>query len=338
MGSERELTAAVNLCDERGRLNPAAIGWSRAPLHRCNLSAHWPRKKRWNYWCITSETALFSVTLSDLDYMGLAFVYYLDFATQRYTELTVMHPFGRGCNLPDTVAGDVRFADPRLHFTLSDAPGRTHLKVQSPDFGGVKLAAEFMVSRPADHETLNVVIPWSDRRFQFTSKQEALPAAGVVQLGTETALFPAGSSFACLDYGRGIWPYRGFWNWAAGSGVQNGRTVGLNLGGGWTDGSGYTENALVVDGRVTKIGEDLQFRYDPRHFMAPWSIRTQGSDRVNLQFVPFFERVARTDLIVLRSEVHQMIGRFSGTVVTEAGEPIAIRDLVGWAEEHQARW
>jgi len=56
---EPELTAPVDLCDSAGRLNRAAVGWSRQPLHNCNVSGHWPRKKRWNYWCITSPDCLF---------------------------------------------------------------------------------------------------------------------------------------------------------------------------------------------------------------------------------------------------------------------------------------
>ena len=38
------------------------------------------------------------------------------------------------------------------------------------------------------------------------------------------------------------------------------------------------------------------------------------------------------------SEVHQMFGRYQGTLVTDEGETIQIRDLIGFAEEHHARW
>jgi hypothetical protein len=33
-----------------------------------------------------------------------------------------------------------------------------------------------------------------------------------------------------------------------------------------------------------------------------------------------------------------MFGRYNGWVVTDEGEKIEITDLVGWAEEHNARW
>jgi hypothetical protein len=33
-----------------------------------------------------------------------------------------------------------------------------------------------------------------------------------------------------------------------------------------------------------------------------------------------------------------MFGRYSGRVVTDDGETIPVEGLVGFAEEHQARW
>jgi hypothetical protein len=210
--------------------------------------------------------------------------------------------------------------------------------VDASNFGGTTLTAEVGVTRPAAHETLNVVIPWSRDRFQFTSKQNTLPASGTVRLGDQEYMFEEGKSFAVLDYGRGVWKYDCFWNWGAGSGIQSGKTVGLNLGGGWTDGTGMTESGICVDGRLTKIGDDLDFTYDARDYMRPWTVHTRASDAVDLTLTPFFERVAKTDLLVMGSEVHQVFGHYSGVVVTGAGESIPIEGLVGWVEQHKARW
>jgi hypothetical protein len=335
---EVELTEAVQLCDARGRLHPPSVGWSRHPLHTSNLRGHWPRKKRWNYWCMTSDKYLFSVTLASVDYLGLAFAYFLEYETKRFIEKTVLVPLGRGCLLPDTVRGDILFESRTMSLSFAEEAESTRIHVESPDFGGAALAADLVVVRPEDHETLNVVIPWSEERFHFTSKQNCLPASGSVSIGDEAFDFPPETTFACLDYGRGVWRYSTSWNWASASGTQNGRSVGLNLGGGWTDGTGLNENAVLLDGRITKISEDLRFSYDPSDFMKPWTIRSQGSDRIDLQLVPFFERVARTDLLLLKSEVHQVIGRFSGVIVPEDGVALQIEDLIGWVESHEARW
>jgi hypothetical protein len=99
-----------------------------------------------------------------------------------------------------------------------------------------------------------------------------------------------------------------------------------------------TENGLCLDGRLHKVHEDLAFDYDRGDFMRPWSVRTAGSERIDLRFVPFFERVAKTNLLVLKSEVHQVFGHYHGTVVTDDGEPLKVNGLLGWVEQQDARW
>ena len=55
-------------------------------------------------------------------------------------------------------------------------------------------------------------------------------------------------------------------------------------------------------------------------------------------FTPFKERLATTRLGIIDSEVHQMFGHYSGHVVADNGETLNISQLVGFAEEHRARW
>jgi len=335
---ERELTEPVQLCDSKGRLLPASVGWSRHPLHTCNLSGHWPRKKRWNFWGITNDTCCFSVLLADTDYIGLAKAYFLEYETKRFVEQTVTLPLGRGCDLPQTANQDVVFESKAMSVSFLDERGATRVRVQSPAFDGTTLSAELLVERPKGHETINVVIPWSQHQFNHNSKQICLPASGTVSLGDQAFSFEPGRAFGCLDFSRGIWPYRTFWNWACFSGIQDGRSIGINLGGSWTDGTGMTENGICVDGRVSKIGEDLRFSYDPSDQMKPWAITAPVSGRIDLRLVPFFERVAITNRLVIRSEFRQVFGRFSGILVPDDGQAIEVADMIGWVEQHRARW
>lgn len=338
---EPELREPVSLCTARGALNRPGVGWSRRPLHVLNLAGPWGRQKRWNYWCVTDGELLLSVTLSSLDYVGAAFVYLWHAPTGQFIEQTVLRPLARGCELPNTVAGDVHFVDRRLslHVTrgTSSAGEQTTIEVDARDFGGGPLSARLTVGHPANLDTLNVVIPWSDRRFQFTSKQHCLPTHGEVRWVGGTYLFDPARAFACLDFGRGVWPYRTTWNWGGTSSRQQGRTIGLNLGGQWTDGTGMTENGIVVDGRLHKIGQLVRFDHQ-RDLMQPWTVHTPDSDCVQLTFTPQYERVAKSNLLVVASEVHQMLGRFQGQVRIDDGEPIGLSDAFGWVEEHWARW
>lgn len=199
------------------------------------------------------------------------------------------------------------------------------------------LGANLWMSELVEHESLNVVVPWGRNKFQFTSKQNTLSVAGTVSFGEKIYTFEQGNSFACLDFGRGIWPYRTKWNWASCSARYGYDTIGLNLGGMWTDGTGSTENGICVNGKLHKISEDVKFRYNKKNFMEPWKILTPGSDTVNLIFEPFFEKKNKLNLLVLSTEVHQMFGKFSGTVKTADGD-VNFHDFIGWSEESISRW
>lgn len=335
---EHEITTPLNLCDLVGGLNHQAVGFSRMPIQKCNLSGNPLRKKSWNYWCVTSPDYLFSITISNIDYMGMVFAYFLDLNNREFIEQTVMTPFGAGCRMTDTVYGKTVFHNNQLTVDLDDNGNDVVLHVVSPKFGKTGLEASFHIQRPEEHESLNVVIPWSDDRFQFTSKHTCLPASGELRIGNKVVSYNNQNSFACLDFGRGIWKYESEWNWASFAGKSGEHTIGVNLGGKWTDGTGNTENGLILDGRLVKIGCDMVFDYYTNDYMKPWQIRTKDISAVSLVFTPMYERVAKTDLYFLRSEVHQMIGHFSGELVDETGQVYEVKRLVGWAEDHAARW
>ncbi|MBI2569111.1 MAG: DUF2804 domain-containing protein [Candidatus Schekmanbacteria bacterium] len=330
----------VELCREDGTLNPDAVGWSRFPLHRCNLRGPWGRRKRWDFWCVTSKDVALSITYANLDYLGIVAVSLLDFGTGALRERVAVLPCGAGMHQGERV-GDVPIHSDRcgVRLAVEELAEGTRLRAEARLSRRERLTAEVMVMRDAAHESVNVVIPWSERQFQFTSKQNARPASGSVRLGATTHLFSADTgAFGCLDFGRGIWPYTTAWNWASASGIQNGRCVGLQLGGKWTQGTGLTENGICLDGKVSKISEELSFAYDRTDFQRPWRIQSPTTDRVNLDFRPFFLRAQKVELLVARADLHLCFGTFSGSVVADSGERIEIEELVGWAEDFAARW
>lgn len=333
---EPELLAPVMLCMPAGRLNRDAVGWSRHPLHTCNMPSSMPRKKKWNYWAVTSERLLFSATIADVDIVQIGSAYIYERGTHRHLSKSVARPAGT-IAMPETTFGDMVIEHPAMTVAITDDGPGTRIRVEAEDFGGERLRAEIVVERPAGHETMNVVIPWSDDQFQFTSKQNTLPASGFVALGGERLEFTA-PSFGCLDYGRGVWPEETAWNWGAASGLQDGRLVGLNLGGTWTDGTGMTENAICIDGRLTKVSEELRFEYDRAARMKTWRVRTTETDRIDLAFEPEFERIDESGNDERYMRVHQMFGTYSGRIRPDEGGALEVRGLFGWVEDQEARW
>ncbi len=345
--AQREIVTQSPLLDAGGRLTQ--VGWARAPLLDCNLEAvrFYPRLfsplqrfrvKRWDYYGVTTPDLFFSATLADLGYAGQAFVYVVDFVTGKHHEETLTLPPGDAISLPrNSTEGESHFDNgkDRLHFQV--LPETRRVSVVWPGFDGKSLSAEIALRAAPAHESTVVVIPIRGSRFYYNRKMNCLPAEGWLQIGDQHTVITPETCLGNLDWGRGVWEYRSFWVWASASGfLPDRRTVGLNLGFGFGDTSAATENTLILDGRVHKLGQ-VDFTYDPEDFKRPWRM-TSLDGRLDLTFAPFLERVAATNLLVITSEVHQMFGRYRGTVRADDGEPIAIDGLVGFAEEHHAKW
>lgn len=345
---EPELTEPVDLCLARGRrLDPAARGWSRTPLHRANLRGGWGRTKRWDYWAVLAEDLAVSVVYADVDYLGIVGVWWADLATGDAggRELTV--PLARGVKLPDVPGSlPLRFSHPRLEVEVRDDRDRTAIRARWLERDGRHGRLEASVVQPPGHESVNVVIPFGDTRFQYTSKHQARPASGELVVGEDHRRFgdeggPAGgqAAWGVLDVGRGRWPYATRWNWGGGAGrsVDARHTVGLQFGGKWTEGTGATENGVIVDGRVRKLSDELQWTYDWDDPMRPW--RVQASDgSLDVTLTPRFDRHARTNALVVATEVHQVFGRWSGWITGPDEQRIDLDGLLGFAEESRSRW
>jgi hypothetical protein len=345
MMKERQLLEPSPLLDERGNL--VQVGWARQPLLDCNLeNARFYglrpfqrfRIKRWDYYGVTTPTHYYSFTLADLGYAGQVFAYVIDFQAGDYHEETLTIPLGQGILLPrNSTEGTSRYESDKARIVFQAEPQARRVTVAWPGFGGQGLSAEVCFGLPVDHESMVVVIPIGQKRFYYNRKVNCMPVDGWVKVGGERIDLDPHRSLGNMDWGRGVWEYNSFWVWASASGfLDDGRRVGLNMGFGFGDTTAATENALVLEGRVHKCGR-VDFEYDASDFMQPW--RMVSSDgRLDLEFAPFLDRTAATNLLLIASEVHQMFGRYYGTVRTDDGDRIHLDGLVGFAEEHRARW
>jgi len=239
----------------------------------------------------------------------------------------------------NSTTGDASFANAKVSLRFHVGPQERRVSVDWPGFHqGRGLRAELDLHGPPEHESMNIIIPIGRQRFYNNRKINCLPAVGFFQVGDVREEVKPETCLGSLDWGRGVWQYRSFWNWASASGFlpfENG-TIGLNLGCGFGDLSKATENCGVVNGRIHKLGT-VKFDYRPRDYMHPWRF-TDDESRLDLTLTPFKDRRARTNLGILFSEVHQVFGRYNGRVILDDGTPLVIRDLIGFVEEHHARW
>lgn len=343
----RELTQPTLLLDQAGNLNQ--VGWARYPILECNLEnvniyPRWYRQlqfmriKRWDYYAIFTPNRFFSATIADLGYAGNVFVYTMDLETGELHEEGLVIPFGRGISLSRDTVGVCRYRGQGVSIYFHTHPGLRSLAVDWPEFhDGRGIHTEISLSQVQGHESMNIVIPIPKKRFYYNHKINCLPASGHLTYGDVQEELSPENCLGQLDWGRGVWEYSSFWNWASASGfLPDRRTIGLNLGTGFGDTSVSTEDALILEGVIHKL-DRVHWDYAPGDYMQPWKFKDEGG-RLDLVFTPFKDRTATTRLGIIDSEVHQMFGRYSGFVVADDGEEIKVESLIGFAEEHKARW
>ena len=339
---EREIEAPVTLADESGKLlNPAAVGWSRVPLHTANLRGVWGRTKKWDYWAILAGDLVVSGVYADVDYLGSTDVMWIDLSTGERGGRGYGVPDSIGISLPE-VSGAAPLSARSRNFDIDahdDDAGNTHITARWNEKDGRPGSLNAVITLPPGHESLNVVIPWSDKRFQFTTKHQARPSHGTLAVGDHTWEFGSdGQAWGVVDIGRGRWPYNTNWNWGGGAGrTADGTVIGLQYGAKWTEGTGSTENGIIVDGRLHKIGRELDWQYDWNDAMKPWRI-VDPAGQIDVALTPRYDRHDKLELKVMRRETHQVFGTWDGHVVDDDGVRHEIRGFQGFAEESRAKW
>lgn len=340
-----EHTKPLSMVAGNGLVN---FGWARQPLFDVNMTAaasvhrhifHAWRLKRWEYFYVATPTVFFSAQIAHVGYLANLAAYLYNIKRNVLLERTSNIPFGTGVILADHPRRGTTSArngvSTRLQFEMT--PEGKHMTIDWPRFNGPQgLHADLLLGWPEELECLSVVDPLRNGRFAYTTKVTCMPTSGTIRVGQETWECNRSEALGELDWSRGFLESVTPWKWATASGrTRQGQTVGFNLCSGFHD-QGDNENAMVVDGHLTKLGI-VSFTYDQSHVMQPWHVSCPDG-RVDLSFVPMVDRQSYTDAGPLQSHIHQLVGRYSGTVMPEGSDPIAITDFVGAAEDHYARW
>lgn len=341
---QKQVSKKGDLLNNNGEL--IEKGYSTAPVKTYNpehvslypvLLLNKMRIKEWDYYGITTRDYFVSATISHIGYAGLIFVYYIDFKTKQYIEDTLITPLGKGFTLGRSSDDDSYFKKDDITFAFKKKGVEREVYVNWPQFGKGKGFHAHWIIKQTPHDSIVMMTPIGKKRFYYNQKINCMPASGAFILDGKEYGFDFNHALATLDWGRGVWEYTSFWNWASASWfLPDGTTFGLNLGEGFGDLSYATENCFFINGRINKL-DKVKFNYDNTHFMKPWYFGSNDG-RLGLTFTPFFERVASSNLLVITSEVHQLFGMYNGFVVDNSGKKITVSNIIGWAEEHHARW
>jgi len=338
----------TDLLDAKGRLTePGYATREIFDYERSMIKASPFRIKEWDYYYFGNEHFGVALTIADNSYMGMISATVLDFdkATEHTRSKIVPLTFGKFALPPSAKVGETSYQSRRVEMSFRVDEKQRHLRCHFHDFVekfpliiDVKLT-DF----PAERMCIATPFPGNKKAFYYNQKINLMHAEGYVQMGEES--YTLGSSpldMGLLDWGRGVWTYKNTWYWSSLNTVlYDGRKFGFNLGYGFGDTSAATENMLFVDGVADKL-EDVTF-YIPHDetgeyaYTAPWSILSSDK-RVDLTFRPILDRKSDTKVLMLRSDQHQVFGKFFGTVTLRSGERIEINGAVGFAERVFNKW
>ncbi len=333
-----EVTNRRQLLNPDGSLREP--GWSRQLLQiydRDKIKKRKSRIKEWDYYSVISNKHNIAVcfTVSDLGYLELESVSFLDFNTATEHTQGSMAPFPMGrLKMPSaSVTGDVRVKNKKLavDFTVSD--GKRYIRCDFPSFdGGKGLKVNITLDNPPE-DTMVIATPWAkdDKAFYYNQKINCMRAGGKIKYGDDEYELSPQTDFGCLDWGRGVWTYDNVWYWGSGSGVVDGHRFGFNLGYGFGDTTAASENVIFYDGVAHKL-DDIIFNISD-NYMDNWTFNSSDG-RFEMEFAPIIDRSDYTSVAnLIVTDQHQVFGRMTGKAVLDDGRVIEIKDFLCFAEK-----
>lgn len=342
--TQHEITTAAPLLDANGDLREP--GWARSllPVYcRQQIRAPKTRIKEWDYYLITDGHIGLALTIADNGYMGLDSISFLNFDERWEITKSPMRVFPMGkTGLPETSrlgASEIAASGYALAFYHED--GARQLSFHMDNFRGKDAIEGIVTLTDEPEDSIVIATPFQKPgHFYYNQKINCLRASGWVELGNERFVIHPDRFFAVLDWGRGVWTYHNTWYWSSASGLVNGVPFGWNLGYGFGDTSAATENALFYNGRLHKLEHitfEIPFKGGKEDFLSPWRF-TSSDGRFEMDFAPVLDRAACTDLKLLKSDQHQVFGRFTGKAVLDDGSELFVRDFFGFAEKVENKW
>ena len=340
-----EITEAIPLLDEQGNLTRAGFARRLLPVYdRKKVRGGLTRLKEWDYYYAGNDRFGVALTVADNSYMGLDSISFLSFEGEPW-EVTKspmsVFPMGR-TGLPSTSAAGVTASSGRKHALLFQAAdGQRNLTAHMDRFRGQEPIDVHLTLTDEPEESMVICTPFpKPGHFYFNQKINCMRAQGTVRIGDDLYLFNPGDSFAVLDWGRGVWTYHNTWYWGSASGLVDGADFGFNIGYGFGDTSAATENMLFYEGKAHKLSKvdfGIPLRNGKECWMRAWSM-TSDDGRFEMEFVPVLDRASCTDVKLIKSDQHQVFGRFTGTAVLDDGTRLEVKDLMGFAEKVENKW
>ena len=342
---QKRITVPGPLHDEQGRLIETGYATELIRVYdRKRVKAKRMRIKEWDYYAVCTDRFALALTIDHNGYMFMDSISLLDFEKNTQITRSVMGlPFMSPRELPASSAkGDIAVKGKGYMLSFENDGTRRHLTGFMNRFEGEETVVFDLYLTDAPKESMVIVTPFRDHpeAFYYNQKINCMRVNGTISLGKAEYRCSSDDTFAVLDWGRGVWTYDNTWYWGSASGLADGKLFGFNIGYGFGDTSAASENVLFYDGKIHKLSQvkfGIPMKNGKEDYMAPWQFSSDDG-RFEMSFQPIMDRSAKTDVLVICSDQHQVFGRFSGTAVLDNGQKLEIRNLTGFAEKVRNKW
>ena len=345
MSQQHEILRSAPLLNASGDL--AEPGWARSLLpvyRRSDIRVSPMRIKEWDYYLITDGHVGLALTIADNGYMGLDSVSFLDFDEGWEQTKSPMRLFPMGkTGLPESSAdGTSEIARGGYAMAFYHEDGARRLSFHMDRFLDGDAIEGIVTLSGTPEESMVIATPFDKPgHFYYNQKINCMRAEGWITLGKRRIELTPDRFFGVLDWGRGVWTYHNTWYWGSASGELDGVPFGWNIGYGFGNTAAASENVLFYDGRIHKLGTvEFHIPKDEKGrnaYLNVWNF-TSDDNRFYMDFTPVLDRSALTSAIIIKSDQHQVFGRFTGRVTLDDGTVLPVRDFFGFAEKVENKW
>ncbi len=339
---QHEITASAPLLDEKGNLRGRATPSACCPsIAGRTSSSGRPHQELGPTSC--NDHFAVALTIADNGYMGLDSVSFLQF--DEGWQMT-RQPHAGLSHGPDGPAGDLRrrntaSSGKRHALVFRHVPGGRELTFRTEGLPEPGHHRGHLLLTQEPEESMVICTPFDKPATSTTTRKSTVCGLpGRCVWGADIHFDPA-DSFGVLDWGRGVWTYHNTWYWGSASRAGGWRSLRLEhrL---WLRRYLRRQREYAVlrrQGPQAGAG-DLPHSHGGEageDYLAPWRF-TSDDGRFEMDFAPILDRAACTDVKLIKSDQHQVFGRFTGTALLDDGTPVRVKDLLGFAEKVENKW
>jgi len=290
--------------------------------------------KQFQFLGVVSPELILGAAIVNIKFLGAAFVYFYDPVKRQQVNFSFRQPLARHTRFSQTPEeGEVAFKRGSNLFLMRASRGERLLVIRLSH--GVNVEAVCSENAPPV-PPLRICTRVGAAGWTYVRKTAAVSVKGEVQCPLGQFELGKIRALGHNDWTAGYLRRRTYWNWACFAGyLPRGRQIGLNVSSGVNE-TGFTENCYWLNGKFHKL-DTVHFEYDRTLPMKPWYISSYDK-KIELEFRPEGKYSERINAVIVASNFQQLPGRFFGKIKHSRFRTYNIKGLLGFAEDHYAKW